>query len=268
LKDLAVSGNNMENAHQHHQFVSCDSTNSNDSMKYLILLTVVAALACLILGILKWKQRPQDQPFQTVSELRKAIRAAAEGASQVPLQKSVEPGKDVTGKLDLYAEKTYAPLGTTTDQILSHENDDKKEHVYFALLWRIGQKLDKRGWDRLSDTERRLVAVQAMEGEVLNGGFDQYFFNSMGGDAEVALAGLKEMGATQAAPLLERAMAVFPGGKPPTDRQERWKVMDQIESSSKPVWNKCDDAFYKRSEDLGELSLAYAKKSRAQIVLP
>ena len=236
--------------------------------KYVVLVIIVAVLASLTLRILIWKQRRQDHRLPSVRELRKDIRADAEGGSEADLQKALEVGKGISQKLASYSEKTYGPLGKTTVEILAHESDDKKQHVLSALIWRIGQKIEERGWDHLTDTERRLVAVQALEAEVYDGGFDQYFFNSTGDDAEVALAGLKEMGSSASAPLLERAMAVFPGGKPPTDRQKRWKVMDEIRSSSKPVWNKCDDEFYDSKENLSELSLSYAKKNRAQIILP
>ena len=44
--------------------------------------------------------------------------------------------------------------------------------------------------------------------------------------------------------------------------------MQQIAAQSKPVWEKCDSGFYKRKESISDLSLAYAKKKRAEIVLP
>lgn len=37
---------------------------------------------------------------------------------------------------------------------------------------------------------------------------------------------------------------------------------------SKPVWEKCDSEFYKSKESISDLSLAYAKKKRADIILP
>jgi Domain of unknown function (DUF4375) len=237
-------------------------------IKRVILVILAVALAGLALSLLLRKSRQADDQWPTVSQLRKEIRAAADGASQPQLQKALAQGDEMARKMDLRTRNEYAPLGATTDEILAHENDDKKADVLPALVWGLGQKIEKQGWDRLTDTERRLVAVQYMDAEVLDGGFDEYFFNSPGGDAEVALAGLKDMGATVTASLLERAMDVFPVGKPPTDQQERWKVMDKIESSSKPVWKKCDDEFYRFPEDLDRLSLVYAKKNRAQIILP
>jgi hypothetical protein len=76
------------------------------------------------------------------------------------------------------------------------------------------------------------------------------------------------MGAPGAAAILERAMAVFPGGKPPPDRQKRQQVMDGIRKQSEAIWEQCDDAFYALKEDLSELMLAYAKNKRAEIILP
>jgi hypothetical protein len=110
--------------------------------------------------------------------------------------------------------------------------------------------------------------VYWLDGEVHNGGFDQYFFNSAGNVSEAALAGLEEMGAVGAVSLLERAMGVFPGGTPPADRQRRRQTMDKIRKKSKSVWSQCDDEFYELKEDLGQLALAYAKKKKTEIVLP
>jgi hypothetical protein len=42
-------------------------------------------------------------------------------------------------------QNTYGPLGTTTDEILAHENDDRKTDVLPALLWRLSQKIEKQG---------------------------------------------------------------------------------------------------------------------------
>jgi len=201
-------------------------------MKNIAIFVIIAIVAVLLFALTKWKQ---------------AQRAS---------------------KADDYFEKQYGAPGKTTDKILSHEDTNSTYKVLGALHYRIGQKAEARGERILTDTERRLLAAYWVEAEVNNGGFDQYFFNSAGDNAEAALSGLKEMGADGAAALLERAMAVFPGGKPPADRFKRQEVMEQIAGQSKPVWEKCDSEFYKLTESISDLSLAYAKKKRAEIVLP
>ena len=155
----------------------------------------------------------------------------------------------------------------TTAEILSHEND-QKDLVVGALLWRLGKKSGQRGWDNLSDAERRLIAVDAMNEEVLDGGFNQYFSTDLGDDVQVALAGLKDIKATGMAGILERAIAQFPDGKIPTNYEQRVTVMAGIEAVAKPVWRKCDSEYYESKENLEALELAYAKMKRAEIVLP
>jgi hypothetical protein len=201
-------------------------------MKNLVILLVVAVTLVLAFAIPRWRR--------------------AQSAS----------------KVGAYFEKEYGPLGKTTDEILSHDDTNTVYKVRGALNYRIGQKAEVRGEQKLTDPERKLLSAFWVEAEVNNGGFDQYFFNSAGDNADVALAGLKEMGAAGAAALLERAMAVFPDGKPPKDRSKRQEVMQQIAAQSKPVWGKCDSEFYKLRENIGNLSVAYAKKKRAEIVLP
>jgi hypothetical protein len=185
-----------------------------------------------------------------------------------PSQSTTSPPLDLSEQMSLRASNKFSSLGTTTAEILSHENGTNQDRVIGALLWRLGQKSEQRGWDNLSDTERRLIAVDAMNEEVLDGGFHQYFSTDLGNDAQIALAGLKEMGSTNFAKIVERAMAQFPNGKPPTDSDQRDTVMAQIENTAKPAWQKCDSDYYDSKEDLEALELAYAKMKKAEIVLP
>lgn len=228
--------------------VGAGNQNGLELLKYLVLLAVLGLVV--------------------VCALLVAGRHLSRQRTPASLQTAADFGRDVSQKLNAYAEKTYGPLGTTAGEILAHESDATNSPVLAALLWRIEQKCERLGWTNLTDTERRLVAVSTLEGEVLNGGFDQYFFNPSGGDAEVALAGLKEVGATNAAELLERAMGQFAGGKPPTGYSQRHQAMDQIQTQAKPVWDKCDSDYYARKEDAMALSLAYAKRKRSDILLP
>src|SRR5438309_1964567 len=122
-------------------------------ISYLVALVVGAVLtAGLILTLAKSKPR-----------------------QVVPPQAKVAPVLDLSEQMAAGARNKYSPLGTITDEIFSHENDTNKPDVLGAILWRLGQKSEKRGWENLSDTERRLIAVDAMDGEVLDGGFKQYF---------------------------------------------------------------------------------------------
>ncbi len=161
-------------------------------------------------------------------------------------------------------EAEYGPLGRTTEQILGREQTHEPATIIGALLYRIRAKAPAK----LSVIEKRLLAVDDLRAEVNNGGFHQYFFNAAGDQAAVALQAYKDMGASQLSKLLQRAMAVFPGGKPPVGMERRQSAMLLIRRRAEAVWGACDDEFYLRDEGFSELALAYAKKYRAQIVLP
>jgi hypothetical protein len=161
-------------------------------------------------------------------------------------------------------EAEYGPLGRTTEQILGREKTHEPATVIGALLYRIRAKPP----ERLSLVEKKLIAVDDLRAEVNNGGFEQYFVNAAGNQAAVALQAFKDMGATHFSRLLQRAMGVFPGGKPPADLDKRQKTLAAIKRRALAVWGPCDDEFYLRDEAYSQIALAYAKKYRAQIVLP
>jgi hypothetical protein len=156
----------------------------------------------------------------------------------------------------------YEPLGKTTAEILAHEKTHDAITLFGALAFRINAKPAARR----TLTERKLAAVYAVQAEVNNGGFDQYFFNDSGDDSALALQGLREMGSAQGVKLMQRALNVFPGGKPPADRLKRQLLVERLRPRAAATWGACDHGFF-TIDDLGALALAYAKKNRAQIVL-
>jgi hypothetical protein len=57
--------------------------------------------------------------------------------------------------------------------------------------------------------------IEELEGEVNNGGFDQYFYNSGGDNTAEVIQALELIGAVRMADTVNRAAAKFPGGMPP-----------------------------------------------------
>jgi hypothetical protein len=161
-------------------------------------------------------------------------------------------------------EAEYGPLGKTTEQILAREKTHEPATIVGALVYRIRAKSP----ERLSIIEKRLLAVADLREEVNNGGFHQYFSNAAGNQATMALQALRDMGATQLAKVTQRAMSVFPGGKPPAALDARQRSMVTVRRRAEATWGGCEDEFYLRDEGFGVLALAYAKKYRAQIILP
>jgi hypothetical protein len=169
-----------------------------------------------------------------------------------------------------WEEKTYGPLGKTTDKILSHVGSAQLSTVLGALRYRIWQKVELRGESCLTSTERRLLVLNAFVAAVFNGGFEQYFYRSTGDSyPSQALEGLRAIEATVSAELLARAMSVFPGGIPPADANSREILIDQIKEEAEPIWSHCDDELYEawEHESISDLTLSFILKHREEIVL-
>lgn len=158
----------------------------------------------------------------------------------------------------------YGPLGKTTDAILSHEKDKEPATVVGALIYRLRDK----PLERLSATEKKLLAVYNLKEEVDNGGFSQYFMSPVGDNAALALQGFRDMGAAQLTRTVQKAMNVFPAAKPPVDTAKRTKLMETIKRRANATWGACDEEFYLREEEMPAIALAFVKKNRASITLP
>lgn len=104
-----------------------------------------------------------------------------------------------------------------------------KKYDPFRELWKslVERSSNDRSLGQLSSEEQRYFAVSLLEGEVYNGGFDQFFSNSAGDYYRLAVAGLEDLEALSALAIVrEAADTVFGRSGPPVDRTERWRIMD------------------------------------------
>jgi hypothetical protein len=119
------------------------------------------------------------------------------------------------------------------------------------------------GFGALSEPEQTVYCLDALEREVNNGGFDQFFFNSSGDTALETVAALERLGAAHTAGLVRRALAVFHGGRPAADRGEREKQMEALPESARDTWSKLDEAFFEYRDNLAALERKYVTAHRA-----
>ncbi len=113
-------------------------------------------------------------------------------------------------------------------------------------------------FDSLSEPEKVLVSLWAIEAEVNNGGFHQFFFNSSGGCAFFAPTALRILGAPQMAHLAERANSVFGPAGPPRDWDARQEALLALGEAEQALLEELDLAFQAYPEDLALLGEAYA----------
>lgn len=116
------------------------------------------------------------------------------------------------------------------------------------------------GFTALSAQNQLYFALCMLEGEVYNGGFDQYFSNSSGDHYEATRRGLAELGADACLRLLDAAKEVlFGSGEVPRTQAERQKRMGRGSSARERKLAEIDRAFGTEAAALRELVAQYAR---------
>jgi hypothetical protein len=111
-------------------------------------------------------------------------------------------------------------------------------------------------FNSLSMRDQILVTIWGLEGDVNNGGFDQYYFNSSGDLAWFAPTALKTIGARSMASIVEKANAMFGESGPPPDRDERQSALFEITETNERIWDELDREFYAYPDDIAALLVA------------
>lgn len=123
------------------------------------------------------------------------------------------------------------------------------EQAFYAALERVRAREADVGYRKLAARERLVLCLGNFEAEVNNGGFSQFFLNSSGDHAADTLKALEKIGARKGAAMLAEAMALFPGGAPPPDRDVRGALLLEIAQSHGEALSALD-ARYQRSPEL------------------
>lgn len=121
----------------------------------------------------------------------------------------------------------------------------------FERLWTRWNTL---GLEQLTDKEQDAVALFWLEGEVLNGGFLQYFGNSSGDGAPRALLALDRLGAKLTHQRLTSAMTLLCGSQYCVDRVQRNALLDRFDGQADP-FGPLTDALQAEEEDFLGLAL-------------
>jgi len=156
----------------------------------------------------------------------------------------------------------------TRETIESSRDYYRKLREYNPLieLWRsIADRVYKTqtGLAGLHPDERLYFAVGIFDGEINNGGFDQFFWNSSGDMYQDVIDGLQRLNAFESLRLLEQAaLIIFRNGKVPQDRQIR---VEELRSSENEIMSNeldsLDQAYYAKSEDINEILTQFAEKT-------
>jgi hypothetical protein len=162
------------------------------------------------------------------------------------------------------AEASVSLASQTAEQLLSLQGKCRTDSLVVAFEQAISQKAGsaKQG---LSNPEHIVLAVEALEREVNNGGYDQFFTNSSREFAPTIVDSLRRIGCKKAASITERALKALGVSDPTVEAIDTAMAVDDEERTKR--FAQCDDEYYKNTEPIAERLFAFIKANKAEIKL-
>ena len=161
------------------------------------------------------------------------------------------------GWLDGYA-------GQNIEELLALEGKYRIDSLVLAVEEGIGQSLNRHGGQTPTDEERTVLAVEALEREVNNGGYDQFFTNSSQ-FVPTILDSLQRIGCKRTAMITQRAIQALGISDLIAKTIDTAMASDDEQRLAK--LNRCDEAYYKAAEPIAERLFAFIKANKAGISL-
>jgi hypothetical protein len=156
--------------------------------------------------------------------------------------------------------------GETIETLIAMESDYRIDSLIIALEMALSQKAARLGDAALSNAEKVVLAVEALEREVNNGGYDQFFFNSSNDYVGRIVSDLESIGCVETAKLTARAIdALGLTDINPTTVGNRVNENDEALSD---VLTECDTTYYALTESIEEKLFAFVKDNQGEFSIP
>lgn len=165
-----------------------------------------------------------------------------------------------TGIISCRQTNNNGQLNINIDKILEIEDETTAIIELDSKLNEIseyGEKIEK-----LNESQKTVLFVENLEREINNGGFNQFFFNSSGDFTHETINALKTIKAFKTADIVTKSISVWPNQNVPKDRAKRQDILEEIEEQANPIWNECDEEFYKYQDNIVTLLLDYVKSNK------
>jgi hypothetical protein len=132
-----------------------------------------------------------------------------------------------------------------------------KNEILIDLSESTNSRFGKEEFERQSPPQKVFSAIWAIESEVNNGGFSQYFLNSSAESAPFVARALDTIGAPKTASICNRAITTaFPAGLPP-DAETINAVASNFSDEILENLERLDQEFFAYPHNLTDLLFAY-----------
>jgi hypothetical protein len=156
--------------------------------------------------------------------------------------------------------------GEPTEELIALEGKYRSDSIVLAFEQALDQKFARLGAESLSKEENVIMAIEALEREVNNGGYHQFFLNT-GEYAPIVVDALKCIGCAETAKLTQEAIgALGIEGELTASAIERI-IHEDTNGHLISKLGKYDGAYYEKAGDLSEPLLEFIKANRHRIHL-
>ena len=154
--------------------------------------------------------------------------------------------------------------GQTVEQLLSLEGEYRIDSLVVVFHQAVDLEAAREGDDALNPEERIIVAIEALEAEVNNGGYAQFFLNSSREYVPTIVQALVRIGCPITAEITQQAIDALHLPRLSGEAIEAAMADDTINEDD---LNECDDSYYKSGEDIAGQLFAFIKKNKDAIKL-
>jgi hypothetical protein len=156
--------------------------------------------------------------------------------------------------------------GQTTDELIRLQGEYRADSIVLAFEEGLDQKAGRIGQDRLTAEEKVVLAIEALEREVNNGGYGQFFINSSKEYTPIVVDALNQIGCADVALLTQQAIDVL-GIEGQVTVEVIDRVMEDESDERDEKLGECDERYYKVAGDLAGPLLEFIKKNKDRITV-
>lgn len=161
--------------------------------------------------------------------------------------------------------KAYS--GQSTAQLIAMESKYDLASLLLVLEQGLGMKAHRFGATSLSLPERTVLAVEALEREVMNGGYQLFFQNSTKTHAPQIVAALKRIQSFTIAKITQDALKAI-GLRGRVKRTQIDIAMAKLSPKAGARLTRCDELFFLAVCEVTPLLFRYVKANRDRVSIP
>lgn len=175
-----------------------------------------------------------------------------------------KPGSEQSSALSPTSPSENVATPLTAETLASIKDEDLEEAVRLHMYERMRGKYEnaREALEEFPVGLRAIYLTCDVEGEVNNGGFNQYYWNKSGEFANEAVEAFEFFSATKHAALMREANQVHAQEAAEIQRFKDRNTLEAFSESYKVTkLGPLDDRFYKLDEDLSKLRIAKIRSS-------